>query len=154
MRAVITLRLTGRVGFTNDNKSPIIHGRVIRATPDKENRQLRVRIHNIRSARPEPEIEILYAVYEDGDGKPILALINRAVSRICLESEPILATDAVRVMTDNVNQDEAVLLLGHPLKIAAERKVYTLTNLIIKLIMSQLICNRRRSSTSPHPQNG
>ena len=69
MRAVITMRLTGSVGFTNDNKSPIIHGRVIRATPDKENPQLRVRIHNIRSARPEPEIEILYAVYEDGDGK-------------------------------------------------------------------------------------
>ena len=41
----------------------------------------------------------------------------------CLENEPILATDAVRVMTDNVNQDEAVLLLGHPLKIAAEREV-------------------------------
>ena len=73
---------------------------------------------------------------------------------ICLENEPILATDAVRVMTDNVNQDEAVLLLGHPLKIAAERKVYTLTKLIIKLIMSQLICNRRRSSTSPPPQSG
>ena len=42
---------------------------------------------------------------------------------ICLEKEPILATDAVQVMTDNVNQDEAVLLLGHPLKIAAEREV-------------------------------
>ena len=42
---------------------------------------------------------------------------------IFLENEPILATDAVRVMTDNVNQDEAVLLLGHPLKIAAEREV-------------------------------
>ena len=42
---------------------------------------------------------------------------------ISLENEPILATDAVRVMTDNVNQDEAVLLLGHPLKIAAEREV-------------------------------
>ena len=28
-------------------------------------------------------------------------------------------------MTDNVNQDEAVLLLGHPLKIAAERKLYS-----------------------------
>ena len=50
-------------------------------------------------------------------------LIDRAESRICLEREPILATDAVRVMNDNVNQDEAVLLLGHPLKIAAEREV-------------------------------
>ena len=66
---VITMRLTDGVGFTNDNKSPSIHGRVIRATPDRENPPLRVRIHNIRSARPEPEIEILYAVYEDGDGK-------------------------------------------------------------------------------------
>ena len=64
------MRLTGPVGFTFNNKSPIIHGRVIRATPEKENPQLRVRIHNIRSARPEPEIEILYAVYEDGNGKP------------------------------------------------------------------------------------
>ena len=44
---------------------------------------------------------------------------------ICSEKEPILATEAVRVMTDNVNQDEAVLLLGHPLKIAAERKLYS-----------------------------
>ena len=44
---------------------------------------------------------------------------------ICLEKEPILATEAVRVMTDNVNQDEAVLLLGHPLEIVAERKLYS-----------------------------
>lgn len=43
----------------------VYHGRVIRATPDLDN--VRVRIHNIRSARPEPEIEILYAVYEDGE---------------------------------------------------------------------------------------
>jgi hypothetical protein len=28
---------------------------------------VRVRIHNIRSARPEPEIEILYSVYENGE---------------------------------------------------------------------------------------
>ena len=26
---------------------------------------IQVRIHNIRSGRPEPEIEILYAVYQD-----------------------------------------------------------------------------------------
>ena len=43
----------------------VYHGRVIRATPNLDN--VRVRIHNIRSARPEPEIEILYAVYEDGE---------------------------------------------------------------------------------------
>ena len=62
-----------------------------------------VRIHNIRSGRPEPEIEILYAVYED-------------------KKEPILAIDAVRVVEENVDQDQAVLLLGHSLKIKAERE--------------------------------
>ena len=43
----------------------VYRGRVIRAAPDLGN--VKVRIHNIRSARPEPEIEILYAVYEDGE---------------------------------------------------------------------------------------
>ena len=62
-----------------------------------------MRIHNIRSGRPEPEIEILYAVYED-------------------KKEPILAIDAVRVVEEHVDQDQAVLLLGHSLKIKAERK--------------------------------
>ena len=38
---------------------------MVRASGDSEN--IRVRIHNIRSARPEPEIEILYTVYEDGE---------------------------------------------------------------------------------------
>ena len=47
-----------------ENNSFVLHRRLIRATPEKSN--VRVRIHNIRSARPEPEIEILYAVYEDG----------------------------------------------------------------------------------------
>ena len=28
---------------------------------------IRVRIHNIRSARPEPEIEMLYTVYKEGE---------------------------------------------------------------------------------------
>ena len=46
------------------NGSLVLKRRVIRATPEKDN--VRVRIHNIRSARPEPEIEILYTVYEDG----------------------------------------------------------------------------------------
>ena len=84
--------------FTNDTKSLIYHGRVVRAAPEKD---YRVRIHNIRSARPEPEIEILYAVYED-------------------EEDPILATEAVKVINENVKQDEITLLLGHPLKIQAE----------------------------------
>ena len=84
--------------FTNDSKSLIYHGRVGRAAPEKD---YRVRIHNIRSARPEPEIEILYAVYED-------------------EEDPILATEAVKVINENVKQDEITLLLGHPLKIQAE----------------------------------
>ena len=87
--------------FSNNSKTYVYHGRVARATPEKDN--VKVRIHNIRSARPEPEIEILYAVYED-------------------EKEPILATEAVNVINNNVNQDEVVLLLGHPLKIQAERK--------------------------------
>ena len=55
------------VDFTTVNKTQIYHGRVIRATPAKDN--VKVRIHNIRSARPEPEIEILYAVYEEGKNK-------------------------------------------------------------------------------------
>ena len=50
------------------------------------------------------------------------AFIDFSAQTRCLESDPILATEAVRVMNDNVNQDEAVLLLGHPLKITAERK--------------------------------
>ena len=33
---------------------------------------VRVRINNIRSARPEPEIEILYSVYENGKNGDIL----------------------------------------------------------------------------------
>lgn len=34
----------------------------------------------------------------------------------------MLAVDAVKVVDENVGQDEAVLLLGHALKIKAERK--------------------------------
>ena len=54
----------------------------------------------------------------------------------CLESDPILATEAVRVMNDNVNQDEAVLLLGHPLKITAERKFSKSSGRHIELIVA------------------
>ena len=39
-----------------------------------------------------------------------------------LDEEPVLATDAVRLVDENVDNDAAVLLLGHPLKIKAERK--------------------------------
>ena len=38
------------------------------------------------------------------------------------EKEPILATEAVKVIHDNVNENEVVEILGHPLKIQAERK--------------------------------
>jgi len=73
----------------------VLH-RVIREASD-----VKVRIHNIRSGRPEPEIEILYAVYQD-------------------EKDPVLAVEAVQVVDENVDQDQAVLLLGHALKIKAE----------------------------------
>jgi uncharacterized protein (DUF1697 family) len=36
----------------------------------------------------------------------------------------VLAVDAVKVVDENVGQDEAVLLLGHALKIKAERNKY------------------------------
>ena len=39
-----------------------------------------------------------------------------------LDEEPVLATDAVRLVDENVDNDAAVLLLGHPLKIKAERE--------------------------------
>ena len=41
---------------------------------------------------------------------------------LCLDEEPVLATDAVRLVDENVDNDAAVLLLGHPLKIKAERE--------------------------------
>ena len=100
------------------NKSVVVNRRVIRATPEKDN--VRVRIHNIRSARPEPEIEILYAVYEDGKSMDKF-LFHNCITFIS-EKDPVLAVDAVKVVDENVGQDEAVLLLGHALKIKAERK--------------------------------
>ena len=36
---------------------------------------IQVRIHNIRSGRPEPEIEILYAVYQDEKVVMLLFLV-------------------------------------------------------------------------------
>ena len=36
---------------------------------------IQVRIHNIRSGRPEPEIEILYAVYQDEKVGLLLVLL-------------------------------------------------------------------------------
>ena len=90
--------------------------------PDLNPDNLRVKIHNIRSALPEPEIEILYTVYEE-------------------DTKPVLAEDAVKLVDENVGNDDAVLLLGHPLKIKAERKIlkivkYTVQILIFKLIKS------------------
>ena len=73
--------------------------------PNINPENLRVKIHNIRSALPEPEIEILYTVYEE-------------------DSKPVLADDAVKLVDENVGNDDAVLLLGHPLKIKAERKIF------------------------------
>lgn len=34
-----------------------------------------------------------------------------------------MATEAVKVINDNVNEDEVALILGHPLKIQAERNI-------------------------------
>ena len=39
-----------------------------------------------------------------------------------VEKDPILATEAVKVINDNVNENEVVEILGHPLKIQAERE--------------------------------
>ena len=75
--------------------------------PDLNPDNLRVKIHNIRSALPEPEIEILYTVYEE-------------------DTVPVLAEDAVKLVDENVGNDDAVLLLGHPLKIKAEREILKL----------------------------
>ena len=41
---------------------------------------------------------------------------------LAVEKEPILATEAVKVINDNVNENEVVEILGHPLKIQAERE--------------------------------
>ena len=79
--------------------------RAPKMNPNINPENLRVKIHNIRSALPEPEIEILYTVYEE-------------------DSKPVLADDAVKLVDENVGNDDAVLLLGHPLKIKAERKIF------------------------------
>ena len=97
----------------------VYRGRVIRAAPDLGN--VRVRIHNIRSARPEPEIEILYAVYEDGESAS-RCFMKSFYWFFFVEKEPILATEAVKVINNNVNENEVVEILGHPLKIQAERE--------------------------------
>ena len=57
--------------------------------------------------------------------------LHRSPKLRCLESDPILATDAVKVMNENVDQDEAVLLLGHPLRITAERKLQLSAHLTV-----------------------
>ena len=82
--------------------------------PDLNPDNLRVKIHNIRSALPEPEIEILYTVYEE-------------------DTKPVLAEDAVKLVDENVGNDDAVLLLGHPLKIKAERKILKIVKCTVQI---------------------
>ena len=43
---------------------------------------------------------------------------------LSVEKDPILATEAVKVINDNVNENEVVEILGHPLKIQAERESF------------------------------
>ena len=52
------------------------------------------------------------------------------------DSEPVLAVDAVKVVNENVAQDEAAVLLGHALRIKAERRPHhTLLCIGLKLFM-------------------
>ena len=102
-----------------------------------------MRIHNIRSGRPEPEIEILYAVYQDEKVTLLLLLlflmlffcfvkVAFPVKIFCLPTrrkkrknlnlksapwwklkkrvsqDPVLAVEAVQVVDENVDQDQAV----------------------------------------------
>jgi len=50
-----------------------------------------------------------------------------------LDEQPVLAAEAVKRVDANVDNDDAVLLLGHPLKIKAERKrkIYQLKGLSV-----------------------
>ena len=48
---------------------------------------------------------------------------------------PILATEAVKVINDNVNENEVVEILGHPLKIQAEREFIIFLEFQSKYIM-------------------
>ena len=88
--------------------------------PDLNPDNLRVKIHNSRSALPEPEIEILYTVYEE-------------------DTKPVLAEDAVKLVDENVGNDDAVLLLGHPLKIKAERKILKIVKCTVQILIFKLI---------------
>ena len=85
---------------------------------------IQVRIHNIRSGRPEPEIEILYAVYQDEKVFPFRMLSGlkfhpcvkngetneRMFLKNLFPQDPVLAVEAVKVVDENVDQDQAVLL--------------------------------------------
>ena len=60
------------------------------------------------------------------NGKKLIEKANNIINqsnRFYSDEEPILATDAVRLVDENVDNDAAVLLLGHALKIKAERKL-------------------------------
>ena len=85
---------------------------------------IQVRIHNIRSGRPEPEIEILYAVYQD-EKVFLFRMLSGLKFHPCVKNgetnkrmllknlfpqDPVLAVEAVKVVDENVDQDQAVLL--------------------------------------------
>ena len=84
---------------------------------------IQVRIHNIRSGRPEPEIEILYAVYQD-EKVFLFRMLSGLKFHPCVKNgetnermflknlfpqDPVLAVEAVKVVDENVDQDQAVL---------------------------------------------
>lgn len=74
-----------------------LRGRSLR---DKRHRTPpRVMIHNIRSALPEPKIEVLYTVYQD--------------------DEPIPAEIAAEALQD-IEDSDVEVILGYPLEIKAE----------------------------------
>ena len=54
--------------------------------------------------------------------KQLSILLQTADSGVFLDSTPVPAESAVKVVSDNIGNDDAVLMLGHPLKIKAERK--------------------------------
>ncbi|XP_040571416.1 uncharacterized protein [Lepeophtheirus salmonis] len=76
--------------------------RQVSSDPDNESsfQRTRIKIHNIRSSLPEPEIEMLYTVYED--------------------DKPVLAQTAVETLLDNVDDEDAEEYLGFPLITKAE----------------------------------
>ena len=62
---------------------------------------------------------------------------------LAVEKVPILATEAVKVINDNVKENEVVEILGHPLKIQAEREFIIFLEFQSKYIFSSLFEARR-----------